>query len=107
MLPWPQIAERPNPEREDARFAKAFPLAFPCGEADLRQPRERDDFSVTDYVQHLFRYHTGHLLSANRGHRVVWALFNIALREIGYEKGGLVHKNSHATVLTKAELREM
>ena len=93
IFPWPRILEEPTPERADGRFVKAFPLEYPMGVADLQQPRLRSDFHVADAVQHLFRYYTGHLLSANRGHRVVWALFNIALREIGYEKGGLVHKN--------------
>ena len=59
---WPQIYEEPSRERSDGRFVKAFPLVFPMGVADLYQPRLRSDFSVVDAVQHLFRYHTGHLL---------------------------------------------
>ena len=43
------------------------------GVADLRQPRLRSDFSASDWVQHLLRYHIGHFLSPLRGHRVVWA----------------------------------
>ena len=78
--PWPQILEKPTPELADGRFAKAFPLKFPMGVADPRQPRLRSDYSFIDAVQHLFRYKTGHFLNSNDGHRVVWALFNSALR---------------------------
>ena len=107
VFPWPRIGEEPTSERDDGRLVKAFPLEFPMGVADLRQPRLRSDFHVADAVQHLFRYATGHFLSANRGHRVVWALFNIALRESSCEKGTLVHRNAGETVLTKSELREL
>ena len=34
-------------------------------------------------------------------------VFNTALREIAREKGNLVHKNAHETILTKTELREL
>ena len=104
---WPQIQEQPSRERADGRFVKAFPLVFPMGVADLYQPRLRSDFHLVDAVQHLFRYHTGHLLRSNDGHRATWALFNTALREVGYDKGGLVHKNVHERALTKQELRTM
>ena len=72
--PWPRILEQPTPELADGRFAKAFPLKFPMGVADPRQPRLRSDYSFIDAVQHLFRYSTGHFLNSNDGHRVVWAL---------------------------------
>ena len=94
VFPWPQIQEQATPERADGRFAKSFPLKFPMGVADPWQPRLRSDFSFIDAVQHLFRYRTGHFLNANDGHRVLWALFNTALREIAREKGNLVHKLS-------------
>ena len=84
--PWPRILEQPTPELADGRFAKAFPLKFPMGVADPRQPRLRSDYSFIDAVQHLFRYRTGHFLNSNDGHRVVWALFNTALRQIPREK---------------------
>ena len=105
--PWPTILEQPTPELADGRFAKAFPLKFPIGVADPRQPRLRSDYSFIDAVQHLFRYRTGHFLNSNDGHRVVWALFNTALREIAREKGNLVHKHAGEPILTKQELREM
>ena len=105
--PWPSISEEPHPERADGRFVKAFPLEFPMGQGDPRQPRLRSDFRIADAVQHLLRYETGHLLRANRGHRVVWALFNTSLREQAYERGSLVHKNSQQLVLTKEELRKL
>merc|ERR1712115_395050 len=69
---WPQIQEEPSRERSDGRFVKAFPLVFPMGVADLYQPRLRSDFTIVDAVQHLFRYHTGHLLRSNDGHRATW-----------------------------------
>ena len=104
---WPRILEQPTPELADGRFVKAFPLKFPMGVADPRQSRLRSDYSFIDAVQHLFRYRTGHFLNSNDGHRVVWALFNTALREIAREKGNLVHKHAGETILTKAELRDM
>ena len=104
---WPRILEEPTRERADGRFVKAFPLVFPMGVADFYQPRLRSDFTTQDAVQHLFRYCTGHLHRANDGNRATWALFNTALREASYDKGGLVHKNMHETVLTKAELRNL
>ena len=107
VYPWPTIGEHPTPERADGRLVKAFPLRFPMGVADLRQPRLRSDFHVVDAVQHLFRYFTGHFFNANDGHRVIWALFNTALREIAHEKGGLVHKNSKESILTKEDLQAM
>ena len=107
VYPWPSIAEEPIGERADGRFVKAFPLEFPMGQGDLRQPRLRSDFKITDALQHLLRYKTGHCLHANRGHRVVWAMFNTTLREIAYERGSLLHKNFQETVLTKAQLREL
>ena len=77
------------------------------GVADPYQHRLRSDFTTQDAVQHLFRYCTGHLHRANDGNRAACALFNTSLREAAYDKGGLVHKNSHETVLTKAELRNL
>ena len=107
VFSWPQMQEQPTRERADGRFVNTFPLVFPMGVADLYQPRLRSDFTTQDAVQHLFRYCTGHLHRANDGNRAAWALFNTALREAAYDKGGLVHKNSHETVLTKAELRNL
>ena len=103
VFPWPTILEQPTPELADGRFCKAFPLHFPMGVADPRQPRLRSDYSFIDAVQHLFSYRTGHFLHSGDGHRVVWALFNTALREIAREKGNLVHKTSGEAILTKTE----
>ena len=107
VLPWPQILKEPNPERDDARFVKAFPLTFPCGEADLRQPRPREDFTVMEYVQHLLRFHTGHIVRSNRGQREIWALFNTALREHACTQRNLLYRNKHTQVLTKADLKTL
>ena len=73
------------------------------GQGDLRQPRLRATPRAVEAVQHLFRYCTGHLLRANRGHRVVYT----ALRDLAYERGSLVHNSTDQAVLTKAELREL
>ena len=51
---WPQIGELLVPEREDGRWVKAFPLQFPMGVADLRQPRLRCDFHVWEVGCHHF-----------------------------------------------------
>ena len=70
VQPWPTILGEPTPITDDARFVKAFPLTFPMGTGDLRQPRLRTDFSPLQWVQHIFRFFTGHTQSSMRGHRV-------------------------------------
>ena len=35
VYPWPEIKSTPTPERDDGRFAKAFPLTFPTGSGDF------------------------------------------------------------------------
>ena len=69
MHPWPTIQQDPTPWSDDARFAKAFPLSFPMGTGDFRQPRLRNDFSSLDWTQHVFCFFTGHMQSSMRGHR--------------------------------------
>ena len=101
VFPWPHILSEPTREKDDARFVKSFPLELPMGTGDLRQPRLRNDFSTVDWVQHKLRYLLGHFLSARRGHRVIWALFNTALREISQEKVSLVHRRNNRDNLTK------
>ena len=88
-------------------MAKSFPLEFPTGEADPRQPRLRSDFSAADYIQHKFRYFDGRFWTTAQGQRVAWALSNTALREESYAKGDLVHRRSEQHALTKAELRKL
>ena len=107
VFPWPQILENPTPEREDGRLVKSFPLTFPTGQGDFRQPRKRDDFTGMQYVQHMFRYYTGHVVRSSRGQREMWAMFNLALREIAYDKRSLVYRNTHAQAVTKAELQQL
>ena len=84
--PWPTIQEDPTPWSDDARFAKAFPLSFPMGTGDYRQPRLRSDFNALDWTQHVFRFYTGHMQSSMRGHRVLWAAFNMTLGDIASGK---------------------
>ena len=67
----------------------------------------RSDFSVIEWVKHLLRYFTGQFLSSIRGQRVVWAMFNTALRDVARMRGALVHKTSHENALTKSELKEL
>ena len=45
MYPWPTIQQDPTSWNDDARFAKSFPLSFPMGTGDFRQPRLRSDFN--------------------------------------------------------------
>ena len=52
ILPWPTISKDPTPYFDDARFVKAFPLEFPMGVGDLRQPRLRSDFTSIEWLQH-------------------------------------------------------
>ncbi len=86
VFPWPEIKAEPTKEHEDGRFSKAFPIEFPTGQGDLYQPRLRNDFQVLEWVKHLLRYATGHFLSSIRGQRVVWAMFNTALRDAARQK---------------------
>ena len=76
VQPWPQIDKEPVPMYEEGRFVKSFPLAFPMGVGDLKQPRLRDDFSTAEWVQHKFRHVDGRFFNASRGHRETWAMFN-------------------------------
>ena len=96
-----------TPYFDDARFVKAFPLEFPMGVGDLRQPRLRSDFTSIEWLQHLFRYYSGHFLSSNRGHRFAWAAFNTVLLEISHQNSHLAHKRSDEVTLTKADLRHL
>ena len=104
---WPTVSEDPTALSDDGRFVKSFPLEFPMGIGDLRQPRLRANFSVADWVQHVLRYYTGHFLHGMRGHRVIWALFNTALQDVAHVKGALLHKQSQATALTKRALKDL
>ena len=105
--PWPEISATPTPEHSDGRFAKAFPLTFPTGYVDLYQERIQNDFSVEDLAQHVFRHYDGRALRALGGHRVIWAIFNTVLRTAAQKKGAVLHKQSHATALTKQALLEL
>ena len=107
VYPWPEIKNDPTPERNEGRFAKAFPLTFPTGSGDLYQTRIRNDFTTAQWAQHVFRFYDGRALSSLRGHRVVWAIFNTVLREAAHQKGSLLHRQNKSSVLAKKELQEM
>ena len=87
VQPWPTIERDPTLPHEEGRFAKAFPLEFPMGTGDLRQPRLRDDFTAADWAQHKFRYYDGRFVDSKRGHRVTWAIFNTVLLEATKQRG--------------------
>ena len=74
------------------------------GTGDLRQPRLRTDFSPLQWVQHVFRFFTGHTQSSMRGHRVLWAAFNAAILHLSHQKGGLLHRQSGLSSFNKSEL---
>ena len=80
---WPAVSSEPVPAADVGRFARAHPLEFPMGIADLHDPRVR---AVTpqEWAQHLLRYHTGQFVSGLRGHRVVWAIVNALLLSSGF-----------------------
>ena len=80
---------------------------FPTGCGDLRQPRLRTDFSPLEWTQHVFRYFDGRVLSALRGQRAVWAVFNTAMQQLSFRSGSLLHKQSGLSALSKASLREL
>ena len=77
------------------------------GVGDFRQDRLRPLDNAMEWVQHQFRYFTGQFLNSIRGHRVVWAVFNTALREIAWRQGCAVHRQEDNLILTKAELKEL
>ena len=107
MLPWPEIEKEPIPMYEEGRFVKAFPLEFPMGVGDLKQPCLRDDFSAADWAQHKFRYWDGRFVNSVRGHRVTWAIFNATLLEASRVKGNAYFSATEASALTKADLRTL
>ena len=107
VQPWPQIDKEPVPMYEEGRFVKSFPLAFPMGVGDLKQPRLRDDFSTAEWVQHKFRHVDGRFFNASRGHRETWAMFNQMLLDVGRVKGYAYHKSTNAAAMTKKDLREL
>ena len=49
VRPWPVIDKEPVATSEEGRFVKAFPLEFPMGVADLKQPQLRDDYSALEW----------------------------------------------------------
>ena len=48
VRPWPVIEKEPVATSEEGRFVKAFPLEFPMGVADLKQPQLREDYSALE-----------------------------------------------------------
>ena len=62
---WPSQDVVPVPLREKGRFAKAFPLEFPMGIADLYDEKECAwKLTAAEWVQHLMRYRTGQFVTA-------------------------------------------
>ena len=105
--PWPVVEKTPVAADEEGRFAKAFPLEFPMGVADLKQPQLREDFTPTEWAQHKLRYFDGLFEASSRGHRVTWAIFDTVLLENSRHRGHAYHKSTDKQVLTKRSLREL
>ena len=103
LRPWPVIEVGMN---EEGRFVKAFPLEFPMGVGDLKQPQIRNDFSPTEWGQHKFRYFDGRFVDSSRGHRLVWAIYDTILLELTRHRGYAYHKATDSEVLTKQDLRD-
>ena len=105
--PWPVVEKAPVAASEERRVAKAFPLEFPMGVADLKQPQLREDFTPTEWAQHKLRSFDGRFVSSARGHRVTWAIFDTVLLESTRHRGHAYHKSTDSHVLTKRSLREL
>ena len=105
--PWPVIEKAPVAANEEGRFVKAFPLAFPMGMGDLKQPQLRDDYTATEWAQHKLRYWDGRFVSSSRGHRETWAIFDTMLLEHSRHRGHAYHKATDSHVLTRRGLREL
>ena len=67
---WPRVADEPSAWKAPGKFAKALPLCFPMGLADLYDDRCRD-VSAPEWVQHLLRHASGMFVQGLRGHREV------------------------------------
>ena len=116
---WPRISEEPAPFREPGRFAKAFPLSFPMGIADMFDGLAEGRVLPVpegEYVQHMLRHASGFFVEGLRGHREVWALVNTLLLLECKGKGHAVQQNvmrriggrlSGHRITTKAQLQEM
>ena len=112
---WPIKNEDPTGAHSRGRFAKAFPLDFPMGIADLYEERPRK-VSPEVWVQHLLRYETGQFVGGLRGQRVLWAMVNTLLLSEARSRGFGIYRNvmrrvgfglQGGRVLTKGRLREM
>ena len=115
---WPLVRDVPVDFRAQGRFAKAFPLRFPMGTADLFDARPVE-VPPQEWLQHMLRYWTGHFVKSQGGQRVVWAMVNTVLVMEASKRGFAVFKNVRrrmgwgvggfggAEVLTRARLREM
>ena len=107
VRPWPAIEKTPVAMNEEGRFAKAFPLEFPMGVGDLRQPQLRGDFTATEWAQHKLRYFDGRFVASSRGHRVTWAIYDTVLLDHTRQRAHAYHTATESHVLTKRSLREL
>ena len=76
-----------NCKSHEGRFAKVFPSTFPTGYCDLYQERIRNDVSVDDGAQHVFRHYDGSALRALRGHRAIFGNVQHCIEESCAETG--------------------
>ena len=107
VRPWPVIEKTPVAMNEEGRFVKAFPLEFPMGVGDLKQPQVRGDFTAAEWAQHKFRYWDGRFVNSGRGHRVAWAIFNSVLLDRTRQSAHAYHTATDSHVLTKRDLRKL
>ena len=75
---YPSRAADPTQPRQEGRFCKAFPLEYPMGVADMYAWRPKR-VSQAEYVQHMLRLASGHVVQELRSQRLVWALVNSEL----------------------------
>ena len=112
---YPSRAADPTHPRQEGRFCKAFPLEYPMGIADMYEARPKP-VSQPEYVQHMLRLASGHVVQGLRAQRLVWALVNSELLSEAAGKGHVVHRLALRrqgfrivgdAVLTRRHLREM
>ena len=113
---WPKVDQDPTQRMSPGRFVKSFPLKFPMGVGDLRDPQRRHKVTGPEWLQHLLRYNNGWMTSGGDGSRLLWAMVNTILLEEAAGKGFAVHRNVvrrlggrvvGGGVLTKDALRKL
>jgi len=86
---WPTVDDVPTRRRMIGRFVKSFPLKFPMGIGDLYElPEDRPrHVSGPEWLQHMLRFGSGHMLEGSDGDRCMWAMVNSVLISEAAGKG--------------------